>query len=95
LTVDAHKAEIRLFDRRGRPGPAGSLVVDGRDLSNLARGFTLAFPDADHLPVLTVDLFLDEHEVAGEVTVAVPDETRAALVALGWTPPDPSGCRAT
>jgi hypothetical protein len=88
LTVDVHKAEIRLFDRRGRRGPAGSLVVDGRDLSNLARGFTLAFPGADHLPVLTVDLFLDEHEVAGEVLVTVPDSTRDTLVKLGWKPPE-------
>ncbi|MFJ2029439.1 hypothetical protein [Streptosporangium sp. NPDC087985] len=39
------------------------------------------------LPGLTVDLLMHEVEVDGEMVVSVPDRTRDALIALGWTPP--------
>lgn len=66
-----------------------SIVVDGQDLANVTRAFTLRSRVGD-IPVLTVELQLvagAELDAAG-VVVSLGPETRAALIALGWTPPD-------
>lgn len=65
-----------------------SIVVDGQDLANVTRAFTLRSRVGD-IPVLTVELQLvagAELDAAG-VVVSLGPETRAALIALGWTPP--------
>ena len=68
--------------------PGGSLVVDGQDLSNATRGFTFT-ARAGEMPALTVDLRVDDISADGEVAdIVIPTETRAALMALGWTPPE-------
>ncbi|MFU0241676.1 hypothetical protein ACKI1J_38800 [Streptomyces scabiei] len=66
----------------------GTIEVGGHDISNAVRGFTLT-SEVGHMPGILLDLlvFTGETEVQGDVKVHVPDETTAALVALGWTPP--------
>lgn len=54
-------------------GPRNRVVIGGHDLTNA---------------VCALDLVIFEAEVDGEMTVHVPDKTRAALVTLGWTPPE-------
>ncbi|MEV1202801.1 hypothetical protein [Microbispora rosea] len=68
-----------------RTGYGSSLEVDGQRLPGV-RGINLD-ASARHTPRLVVDLLMHEIEVDGEMTVSVPDKTREALVALGWTPP--------
>lgn len=67
----------------------GSIVVDGHDLSNITRGFTFT-ASVDEMPRLTVHLDLVDVIADGEVRCDVPPETREALIALGWTPPEES-----
>ena len=66
----------------------GTIEVGGHDISNAVRGFTLT-SEVGHMPGILLDLlvFTGETEVEGDVKVHVPDETAAALVTLGWTPP--------
>lgn len=73
---------IRLTMGAGR----GCLEVGGVDLSNSARAVDLHFK-AGGLPEVTVVLSVLEGEIEGEASVRLPEETRAALIALGWTPP--------
>lgn len=68
------------------PGGFGSEIeVDGQRIPHV-RSVHL---DAKvmELPSLTLDLLLHEVEIDGVMNVTVPDETRDALIALGWTPP--------
>lgn len=67
-----------------RPG-SGVIALDGEALNGV-RGLDLSAA-AGEIPSLTVELLVNEVEVDGEMTVAVPDATREALIALGWTPP--------
>lgn len=68
------------------PGGTGSFVeLDGQRLPGV-RGVTLTHK-VRRTPTITVDLVMHEIEVDGEMTVTVPDKTREALIALGWTPP--------
>jgi hypothetical protein len=51
------------------------------------RGLTLS-AGAGELPALLLEVALcDVTKVGGELEILIGDETRAALVALGWTPP--------
>lgn len=67
-----------------RPG-SGVIALDGEALNGV-RGLDLS-ATAGEIPSLTVELLVNEVEVDGEMTVTVPDATREALIALGWTPP--------
>ncbi|WP_201296775.1 hypothetical protein [Nocardiopsis sp. FR26] len=50
-------------------------------------GLTLR-AEAGDTPRLTLDvLALDVTKVGGQMEILIPDETRALLVELGWTPP--------
>jgi len=85
--ANQHRARIHL-PGPGKPG--GRLVVDDDiDLADAAVGFTLAAPDPQQLPTLTVDLvLLGAVDVqVDEARVVLPDTTREALIQLGWTPP--------
>lgn len=78
------KVQLRLD-----PTGHGSVVVDGVDISRGVQGLSLR-SRIDHLTELTLDLAVfdvAELDVEG-ATILVPDGTRDALVALGWTPPD-------
>lgn len=73
----------------GSDGVRHSLVVDGVDLSLGMRSATLRLA-AGELPTLEVDpliMNLGGSEVE-RVRVVVTDQAAAALVALGWTPPE-------
>jgi hypothetical protein len=60
--------------------------VDGQDVANGLRGYTLR-SKAGHMPTLELDLRVFDTEVDGEARVVVPAGTREALIKLGWTPP--------
>lgn len=62
--------------------------LDDVDITHALRGVTLKV-EAGSLPVAELDAVLfDVDTVAEGAIIHVPDETRAALVALGWTPPE-------
>jgi hypothetical protein len=66
----------------------GTVEVDGHDISDAVRGFTLS-GEVGHRPRLGLELCVYTSEADGDdVQVHIPDDTAAALVALGWTPPD-------
>jgi hypothetical protein len=78
-----HTARICL-DADGR----GTVQVDGHDLSHATRGLSL-HATVDARPQLLLDLRVDASEInAEDIDIRVPAETAAALVTLGWTPPD-------
>jgi hypothetical protein len=73
----------------GSDGVRHSLIVDGLDLSNGVRSAELTLASGE-LPTLVVDpliIDLDGSEVE-RARVVVTDHASAALVALGWTPPE-------
>ncbi|MFD5251316.1 hypothetical protein ACFWM5_00535 [Streptomyces bobili] len=76
-----HKALVHLT------GPTGTVAVDGTRLKGVRNVAIRAGLDQDTGPTLTVELALDTALVDGQVVVQVPDDTAAALTALGWTPP--------
>lgn len=80
--ADPRTARIRLGD----PGLA-TIEIDGQDVSDAIRGFTLTGA-VDERHQLTLDLLLDTAGVEGEVQARIPAATAGLLVALGWTPPD-------
>lgn len=66
----------------------GTLKVDGNDLTDAVRGVDISLR-AGHLPVIHLDLvILDLESVTTDAKVFIPDATREALIALGWTPPE-------
>jgi hypothetical protein len=67
------------------------ILVDGHDITTGARAYCLE-QVVGELPVLTVELFPSNAAASVEAAAAyaavkVGPTTRAALVALGWTPP--------
>lgn len=96
-------AEVSAYDGTGdttvttldaRIGATSATVrVDGVDISHALTGLTIT-AGAGEGPTATLDLAIHEesghHVTATDVRLRVPDDTRDALVALGWTPPD--GC---
>ncbi|MDG4791898.1 hypothetical protein O7626_39480 [Micromonospora sp. WMMD1102] len=69
-------------------GGHGQIVVGGRDMSKLVRGFMLT-SEVGKAPLLVLSTTIRERVSAGVDVHAVLDtETTAALVALGWTPPE-------
>ncbi len=66
--------------------PAITVKVDGRMLPCSSAVLEV---DAESLPVLTVKLLVADGAVValGGVSARIEEETRAALVAMGWTPP--------
>ena len=65
--------------------------IDGHNITKAVRNIVL-IAGANELTTLHVDLVVREDvTVTGEVTVTIPEQTRAALIALGWTPPGDPG----
>ncbi|WP_432116618.1 hypothetical protein [Streptomyces sp. S1] len=79
---EPHTVRITL-DGRGH----GKVEVGGVDISNAVRAVRFNSA-AGELP--TVELRLGVYDVStqAEAQVYVPEETEAALVAMGWTPPE-------
>lgn len=69
---------------------SSQIVVDGKDLANGCRAIEL-YGEAADLPRLTLHLQLPEITVDDQVRAWIPDGTREALIALGWTPPPGEG----
>lgn len=67
----------------------GSLKIGGHETAAVT-GFHVDAP-ADGIPVVTLTLMgagaLRLLLARGAADVKIPDETREALIALGWTPP--------
>ena len=80
--TDPRTARIRLGD----PGLA-AIEIDGQDVSDAVRGFTLT-GEVGHRHQLTLYLLIDTAVVEGDVQAHIPAATAGLLVALGWTPPD-------
>ncbi|MGW3808840.1 hypothetical protein [Micromonospora sp. NPDC005113] len=69
------------------PGGHGSVKLDGHDISNGVRGFTLNAA-VGQITELGLDLVLfTASTVSGEVELVIPASTRDLLERLGWTPP--------
>ncbi|MBX6387325.1 MAG: hypothetical protein IRZ07_30835 [Microbispora sp.] len=73
------------LDLTGQPH-AGAVRVDDIDISNAVYAVTVRAA-ATEVPTVTLDLRLPEILLATEAEVRLPDATRDALIALGWTPP--------
>jgi hypothetical protein len=69
-------------------GTGSRVEIDGHDITNAVRGLTI-HGEAGSLADITLDLLiLDVTEMQDEhARIFIPEETRAALLALGWTPP--------
>lgn len=70
-------------------GVRHKLIIDGVDLSRGARSAQLTLGTGE-LPTLTFEpviVHLDATDLEA-ARVVVPDQAAAALVALGWTPPE-------
>lgn len=69
-------------------GPS-TVMVDGVDLSGAASRYVLEARAHGGVPTLLLDLHLEVlGRYDGPADVIIPASTRAALVALGWTPPE-------
>ncbi|KAB8186878.1 hypothetical protein FH608_046150 [Nonomuraea phyllanthi] len=70
-----------------------TVTLDGHDLSQAIRRMTIDVDPRDSLPRVEAELAIHAIEVTelgvkdAHFEVVMPDETRAALIALGWTPP--------
>lgn len=75
-------------------GTTGRLVLDGHDLTNGIRDFTLSAGASYDLPELAITPLILSGSAMGdqvEVAVELTDEVRRALILAGWTPPTGGG----
>ena len=64
----------------------GSVVLDGVDIANAVTKITIDARDRETEAVVRFGQILD---IETDAMIRVDDRTRAALLALGWTPPNP------
>ena len=72
-----------------RPGH-GVVDIDGQDISHVTRSITVhQDADGERMPLVVMELVITDltKVEANGATVEVGPDTRAALLALGWTPP--------
>lgn len=77
-----------VFETDGQWPFTGTVKVNGHPLASVSSWSVTAASDG--VPVVTVGL-VDQGALRlllGASPVAVTDESRAALISLGWTPPD-------
>ncbi len=72
------------------PHGLGSVVVDGVDLSLAVNGITFVSQVGDTTR-MELALVAPRVEFDGQATIEIRYATRAALIALGWTPPAGDG----
>lgn len=70
-------------------GPTGTVEVGGADLSHAVQRVAIT-GKVGCTPTMTLDLVIHQMDVDGEMHVQVPEDTAAALIVLGWAPPDDS-----
>lgn len=77
------KAEIEISGT-GR----GRVVLDDADVSAAVRGLTIR-AEVGRIPQIELDLSVIDVTGLGvaQAEILIPDATREALIALGWTPP--------
>jgi hypothetical protein len=68
------------------PAGRGSIVVDGVDLGFAVNAVELQSQVGDATR-MNLSVVAPRIEFDGQATIEVRDPTRAALIALGWTPP--------
>jgi len=74
-----------------QPNPGLSKIeIDGVDLAEACISLALHL-DAIGEPHLLLDILLPEVGIDGEIHVDIPEHSRQALIALGWTPPAEAG----
>jgi hypothetical protein len=79
------KLHVELPDKGG---PA-VIEIDGVDIANGVAGLCLTDDAYTRSPVLELTLAtFSEIDADGDVRILIPNATRAALIALGWTPPE-------
>lgn len=66
------------------------IVVDGHDITNMV-GAVMVHADPCSVPHVQLDLPVLDLMVNTDATVSIPENLAQALVALGWTPPEPDG----
>lgn len=84
MSTEARRARLELVTGRGE------IVVDGHPIPGVVAVKVTTSVD-DLIPRMELDLRLHRIEVDGEIEVSVPEATRDALIALGWTPPTGAG----
>lgn len=77
-------ANVRLDLNSGKR--AGVVEVNGTNLANAVTAVAVTAGAMD-TPVVSLTLLTHEVMVDGGARVTIPEETHAALVVLGWTPP--------
>lgn len=87
-TSTAQPRHHRLAITTAATGYGSTVTLDGQDISHALTGLTLNL-GVGRASIATLDLLLiDITEVKDAQTrILVPDATRDALTALGWTPP--------
>ncbi|MFF6836019.1 hypothetical protein ACFY84_29940 [Streptomyces sp. NPDC012438] len=75
----------------GGPG-RGTVEVGGADISHAVRAVHFDAV-AGALPKVELELSVHDVSTQAEAQVYVPEETEAALIAMGWTPPPSEGHR--
>jgi hypothetical protein len=64
-----------------------TIELDGEEIQNGLRRVALEL-EAGEVNQATLELLAPVIEVVGEFRIHLPEETRAALKRLGWTPPE-------
>ncbi|MFE6816025.1 hypothetical protein [Streptomyces sp. NPDC057677] len=70
----------------------GTVEVNGTDISHAVRAVRLG-SEAGELPTVELELGVYDVSTQAEAQVYITEETEAALIALGWTPPPAEGHR--
>ena len=80
-----NKHKIRIS---GGPGDY-SVQLDDQEIVTAVRGVTFEANSKmpNNTPKATLDLVVREWDIATEADIEIPEKTRDALIALGWTPP--------
>lgn len=78
-------ASITLTPERG---PGSRVTIAGHDITNAVHALTVS-AEVGRIPTITLDLaVVDVTSLDADHTqILIPDHTRHALIALGWTPP--------
>lgn len=76
----------QLFEKR-TAAKGDSIEVAGVDVINVCQELTFSVDVRNRVPQIRLDLAVHEATHDGPAFVDVPEKTRDALIALGWSPP--------
>lgn len=69
-------------------GGGHAIEVDGHHVENMTEHLTLEMDSRDRMPVLTLRLVSFRPDADTHAVVRLDEQTREALKAMGWTPPE-------